>query len=250
MRCLSNSDTRNVDSTESDIIARRLLQALPVLVLATFVVFGLLKLVPGDIADHARRRQRHRRSASRRSAISTASTGRSWCQYGAGCGKAVQGDLSTSLISSEPVLTSIAARFPHTLLIVALAMVVALVIGIPLGIARRQPSGRVLDRRGHDQSPRSASRVPNFWLAMILVALFALRLRLASRPPAPCRSARASAARLHHAILPACALAAGGVAEVSRQLRSVAGRNPVVAAGAHAARQGPERRRRSCGSTA
>ena len=60
------------------VIGGRLLQALPVIVLATFMVFALLKLVPGDIAvtlagDNAPTR------GLPRSATSTASTGRSWC---------------------------------------------------------------------------------------------------------------------------------------------------------------------------
>src|SRR6478672_115039 len=98
------------------VIGSRLVQALPVIVLATFIVFALLKLVPGDVAvtlagDNASDARiaeiRHLYGLDRPFLF----------QYGAWLWKAAHGDLSTSLISSEAVLTSIARCFPHTLLI-------------------------------------------------------------------------------------------------------------------------------------
>src|ERR1700743_157684 len=101
------------------VIGPRLVQAVPVVVLATFIVFALLKLVPGDVAvtlagDNASDARiaeiRHLYGLDRPFHV----------QYGVWLWKAVHGDLSTSLISSESVLTSIARCFPHTLLIVVL----------------------------------------------------------------------------------------------------------------------------------
>jgi peptide/nickel transport system permease protein len=204
-------------SAKSNIIARRLIQAVPVIVLATFIVFALLKLVPGDIAvtlagDNASDARvaeiRHLYGLDRPFLL----------QYGAWLWKALHGDLSTSLISSEAVLTSIERCFPHTLLIVVLAMVMALVIGIPLGVAAASREGSWLD----DAIMTVASlgvAVPNFWLGMLLVALFALDLNWLPATGAVSLSESVRGA-LSHAILPACALAAGGVAEVTRQLRS------------------------------
>ncbi len=61
--------------------------------------------------------------------------------------------------------------------------------------------------------------VPNFWLAMVLIALFALELNwLPATGSASLSQAPVDA--LKHALLPALAIAAGGIAEVSRQLRS------------------------------
>jgi peptide/nickel transport system permease protein len=203
--------------TKRKIIVRRLIQAVPVIMLATFIVFSLLKLVPGDVAvtlagDNASDARiteiRHLYGLDRPFIV----------QYGAWLWKAAQGDLSTSLLSSEPVLTSIMRCFPHTLLIVWLALAMALAIGIPLGVAAASRQGSWVD--GLVMSIASLGvAVPNFWFGMLLVALFALDLNwLPATGAVPLGDSIQGA--LSHAILPACALAAGGVAEVTRQLRS------------------------------
>ena len=199
------------------VIRRRLLQALPVLALATLVVFGLLKLMPGDIAitlagenatDQRIAEIREQYGLNRPFLV----------QYGSWLANAFQGDLSKSLATGEPVATSIARAFPNTLLIVVLAMAVALGLGIPLGLlAASRPDG------WRDRVVTSAASlgiaVPNFWLAMILVAWLALDFGwFPATGAVPLKDSIPLA--LHHAVLPALALAAGGVAEVSRQLRS------------------------------
>ena len=199
------------------VIRRRLLQALPVLVLATFVVFGLLKLMPGDIAitlagENATEQRiqeiRELYGLNRPFLV----------QYGSWLAQAFQGDLSKSLATGEPVAESIARAFPNTLLIVVLAMGVALGLGIPLGmLAASRPDG--LRDRVVTSVASLGIAVPNFWLAMILVAWLALEFGwFPATGAVPLKESFSGA--LHHAILPALALAAGGVAEVSRQLRS------------------------------
>lgn len=198
-------------------IRRRLLQAVPVLVLATFVVFGLLKLMPGDIAiTLAGENATEQRIAEIRTLYGLDRP--FLVQYGSWLAHAVQGDLSKSLATGEQVAVSIARAFPNTLLIVVLAMSVALAIGVPLGmLAASRPDG------ARDRIVTSVASlgiaVPNFWLAMLLVAWFALGTGWFPATGAkPLVEGLGPA--LHHAILPALALAAGGVAEVSRQLRS------------------------------
>lgn len=199
------------------VIRRRLLQAVPVLVLATFVVFGLLKLMPGDIAitlagenatDQRIDEIRELYGLNRPFLM----------QYGSWLLQAVQGNLSVSLATGEPVIESIARAFPNTLLIVVLAMVVALGLGIPLGmLAASRPDG--LRDRIVTSVASLGIAVPNFWLAMLLVSWFALdRSWFPATGAVPFKDSIPEA--LHHAILPALALASGGVAEVSRQLRS------------------------------
>ena len=199
------------------VIRRRLLQALPVLVLATFVVFGLLKLMPGDIAiTLAGESATEQRIEEIRELYGL---NRPFLvQYGSWLAHAFQGDLSASLANGEPVATSIARAFPNTLLIVVLAMTVALGLGIPLGmLAASRPDG--LRDRVVTSVASLGIAVPNFWLAMILVAWLALDWGWFPATGAVPLTESVSGA-LHHAILPALALASGGVAEVSRQLRS------------------------------
>ncbi len=200
-----------------NLLARRLMQALPVLLFATFVVFGLLKLVPGDIAvalagDNA--------SDARLAEIRTLyGLDRPFLvQYGHWLWQAAQFDLSKSLMSGESVIVSIARCLPNTALIVFMALTIALVVGIPLGMLAAAKRNSWID--GFVMTIASLGvAVPNFWLAMVLIAFFALDLNwLPATGSASLTEAPIDA--LRHALLPALAIAAGGIAEVSRQLRS------------------------------
>src|SRR4051794_41647680 len=100
------------------VIGSRLLQALPVILLATFMVFSLLKLVPGDIAvtlagDNAT----DARIAEIRKIYGLDRP--FLVQYGSWLGKAVQGDLSQSLLSREKSANSISPGLSHHPLILA-----------------------------------------------------------------------------------------------------------------------------------
>jgi peptide/nickel transport system permease protein len=199
------------------VIRQRLMQALPVLVLATFVVFGLLKLMPGDIAitlagENATEERIHeiRELYGLNQPFLV--------QYGQWLFNAVQGDLGRSLASGEEVVTSIARSFPNTLLIVAMAISIALLVGVPLGILAASRPDSLVDRAVTAIASLGIA-VPNFWLAMILVSWLALEFwwfpATGSHPfgDDPLKA-------IQHATLPAIALASGGISEVSRQLRS------------------------------
>lgn len=199
------------------LVGRRLLQMAPVVVLATFVVFGLMHLVPGDPAvtlagDYATPQRveeiRKLYGFDRPFLV----------QYGSWLGNALQGDLARSLQASTPVTELIAQRFPNTLLVVVMAMGLSMAIGVPLGILAATRAGSRLD--GAITSVTSLGvALPNFWLAMILVATLSLGLGLFPATGAKPFSQGPMTA-MWHAALPAIALAAGGIAEVTRQLRS------------------------------
>ena len=197
-------------------IGRRLLQAAPVIVFATFIVFGLLKLLPGDVAvtlagdnaTDARIEEIRRIYGLDRPFL---------LQYGAWLAKAAHGDLSQSILSGEQVLVSIARCFPHTLLIVVLALGFALIGGVPLGMLAATRQDKPLDRFVMALASIGIS-VPSFWLGMILVSLFALKWNIFPATGATDFSASPADA-IYHALLPAVALAAGGIAEVARQVR-------------------------------
>jgi peptide/nickel transport system permease protein len=198
------------------VIGSRLLQALPVMLLATFMVFSLLKLVPGDIAvTLAGENATDARIAEIRNLYGLDRP--FLVQYGTWLANAMQGDLSQSLLSGEKVADSIARAFPNTLLIVAIAMVLALITGIPMGIvAAIKPNGSV--DKVVSMLASLGVAIPVFWLAMILVAEISLRLNLLPATGAkPFLTSPWEAMR--HALLPAIAIAAYGMAEVARQLR-------------------------------
>ena len=100
--------------------------------LVTFIVFALLKLVPGDIAvtlagDNAT----DPRIAEIRK--STASTSASSCNMARGCSRPRKETCRVAVLQ-RGVPTSIGRAFPITLLIVVLALLIALIVGIPMGI--------------------------------------------------------------------------------------------------------------------
>ena len=163
-----------ITAAKLSIIGRRLLQTVPVIVLSTFIVFGLLKLVPGDVAvtlagDNAS----EQRITEIREIYGLDRP--FFVQYGKWLWKAAHGDLSNSLVSSEAVLTSIKRCLPHTLLIVALALLLALLVGIPLGIAAASRPGSWIDSFVMAIASLGVA-VPNFWLGMLLGAVFALEM--------------------------------------------------------------------------
>jgi peptide/nickel transport system permease protein len=198
------------------VIGSRLLQALPVMLLATFMVFSLLKLVPGDIAvTLAGENASDARIAEIRKIYGLDRP--FLVQYGSWLAGAMQGDLSQSLLSGEKVATSIARAFPNTLLIVCIALVLALVTGIPMGIvAAIKPNGWV--DKVVSMLASLGVAIPGFWLAMILVAEISLKLNLLPATGAKSFTATPVEA-LRHALLPGIAIAAYGMAEVARQLR-------------------------------
>lgn len=198
-------------------LLRRAVQVVPVAVLATFIVFGLLQLVPGDPAailagDYA--------SAERIAQI-RAQYGFDQpllAQYGAWLLHAARGDFGTSLLSGQAVLPAIAEQMPNTLVVVAGALLLSLLVGVPLGILAATRAGSVVDGAVSTVASLGVA-MPNFWLGMVLVTVFALDLGwLPATGSAPLFTDPLGAVR--HAVLPAVAVSAGGVADVARQVRS------------------------------
>lgn len=199
-----------------DLFWRRLAQVLPVLVFATFVAFSLLKLVPGDIAvtlagdnaTDARIEEIRKLYGLDRSFLA---------QYVNWIGNAIQGDLSKSLLTGELVSVSIARCLPHTALIVVLAMMFSFIIGAPLGVLAASRQGGWVDSLVMSLASLGVA-VPSFWLAMLLISVFSIDMGWFPVTGSVVFSSDPLSA-IHHATLPALALAAGGIAEVSRQLR-------------------------------
>ncbi len=153
----------------------RLLQALPVLVFASVVVFLVIHFVPGDpaltvLGPEARPEQveamRQRMGLDRPLAV----------QYGRWLGRVLQGDLGASVINSYPVWSLVGLKLPATVSLTLGALLVALAIALPLGALAAVRQGRPVDRLAVWFSALGLS-VPSFWLGVLLVLVFSLRLR-------------------------------------------------------------------------
>lgn len=199
------------------LIRRRLAQLVPVLLITTFFAFVLLRLGPTDPAvllAGESPTQAHIEEVRRAFGLDRPLL----LQYASWLWRALHGDLSRSLLSGDPVATTILATFPPTLLIVGLALAVSSVLGSCLGAWAAVTEGSVIDSAITTLTSVGIA-MPYFWVAMLLVSVFSLWLGLFPPTGAVPLSTHPIAA-LHSAVLPAAALAAGGVAEVTRQCRA------------------------------
>lgn len=95
--------------------------------------------------------------------------------------KLVHGDFGTSWQTTQPVLEDLKVRFPATLELVTYGLLVALLIGIPLGIVSAMRRRRFLAKLG-DFYGLVAGALPDFWLALILIYVFYSLLDWVSSP--------------------------------------------------------------------
>jgi peptide/nickel transport system permease protein len=123
---------------------------------------------------------------------------------------AVRGDLGTSLTSGRPVLRELLDRLPATLELAGTATLLAVVLGLPLGLVAALRRNSAVDQLTRGVSLVAAS-VPSFWLAYLLIILFSVKLDLL---PSFGRGG------LDHLILPALALGLGEAAFIARLARA------------------------------
>ena len=97
-------------------------------------------------------------------------------QYGDFLYDAVRGDLGISIRTQNPVIEEIAYRVPNTVKLAAASMVIAIVLGISGGVFSAIYRGTWLDTVGTILSTIGVS-LPGFWLGIMLILLFGVRLR-------------------------------------------------------------------------
>ncbi|MFT3855310.1 MAG: ABC transporter permease [Ilumatobacteraceae bacterium] len=198
-------------------IARRLLSVIPVMFLVSLIAFSLIHLVPGDPAvalagDGATSEQveHMRQQLGLDDALPV--------QYARWLKHAVTGDLGHSLFSAQTVADALWSRLPVTLSLIAGSLLIALCLGIPAGIISAVRRGSWTDRLVNLGAAAGVS-TPNYFIAMLLIIFFVLRLQLLPATgyvglfDSPTEWVR-------HLVLPCIALAAGTTAVVTRQLRS------------------------------
>ena len=96
-------------------------------------------------------------------------------QYGIFLADAVRGDLGNSIVTGRPVTTELLARFPATLELTAFAMLVAILVGVPVGVISAVKQYSLLDKFTSVLALTGIS-MPIFWLAMILIVIFFVNL--------------------------------------------------------------------------
>ena len=158
-----------------ELIVKRLLLAIPTLLLVSIMVFALQKLLPGDPVLAMAGEERDPAVIAQLRAeyhlddpIPT--------QYFSWIGNALKGDLGMSLRTKEPVTSLIASKLPVTLELSLLAMVIALGIGISMGIIAAVRKDTWVDHTTNFVALSGIS-VPHFWLGILLILLFSVHLQ-------------------------------------------------------------------------
>jgi peptide/nickel transport system permease protein len=200
------------------LIRRRLVAVIPVLFLVSFAVFMLIALVPGNPAVTIAGGTSASPAAIAHVRSQLHLNDPLLVQYGRWLGGVVHLNLGRSIITDVPVAHEIGARLPVTLSLVLAAAFVAVVVGVPLGIASGSRPTGALDKGSRMVSSLGIA-VPSFWLAVILVSVFAVHWHLF--PPTGFTRITASPLQWARAIaLPAVALGLLVAASVARQLRA------------------------------
>jgi peptide/nickel transport system permease protein len=148
----------------------------PTVFAASVVLFIAINVVPGSAARSALGVDATPQAIMRFEALNGLNRPLA-VQYADWLGKALRGDLGTSFQNRVPVLPEILKRLPVTLELAILAFLIANLIALPLGAL-----AALRHRRSTDITITSLATVlgsiPNFWLATLLVLVFALRLHL------------------------------------------------------------------------
>ena len=157
-------------------LIRRLLTVIPVLLGVSILVFGFLRLIPGDPAQV----MLGERATPENIARVREQLGFNkpvYEQYLIFIGNALRGDLGRSVLRQEPVMQEIIRRFPATIELALSAILVAIVVGIPAGIISAVRRGSIFDA-GSMLIALTGVSMPVFWLGLMLVFLFSVVLHL------------------------------------------------------------------------
>lgn len=201
-------------------LARRLLQALIVLWIMSFVTYGLLALMPGDPVDLMLAGDPSVTSADIARLRALHGLDRPFLErYGDWLTGAFNGDLGYSRLFGAPVLDVLAPRLLNSLLLMGLAFLVAVSIALPASVAAARRPGSIADRLINLLCFAGIS-VPPFWLALLVILLFAVTLGLFPASGMATIGDGGLGDRAAHLALPVITLAVASIAQYTRHGRA------------------------------
>ena len=155
-------------------VAQRLVVLVPTLLVVSVLIFSLQQLLPGDAALALAGEEQD-------PAVVAAIRAKYHLdrpvpvQYAIWFGKILRGDFGESLRNKIPVRELLASKLPVTVELAVCSMLIALLIGIPAGIVSAARKGTPIDVTANLLALSGLS-VPHFWLGIMLILLFAVRL--------------------------------------------------------------------------
>ncbi|MFD2415147.1 ABC transporter permease [Amycolatopsis pigmentata] len=200
------------------LLAHRIALSVPLVLLVSVVVFALESLVPGDPARTILGQDATTESIA--ALHQQLGLDQPWTErYGNWLSGLLHGDLGTSLFTGGDVVSELNTRLGVTVSLVLCCVIVSAVVGISLGLfsaVRGGPAARVVDVLS-----LAGLALPNFWVAIVLVALFAVKVRLF--PATGYVSLAESPGNwVRSLVLPVIALSLFGVTAVAKQARDSA----------------------------
>ena len=154
-------------------VIRRILQTVPTVLAVVLVIFVLFSIVPGSIVtsmsddSDPQIEERMKKQLGLDDPV--------YMRFGSYIAKLATGDLGTSFRTREPVTTMIAKRMWPTLQLIFAAMTLAVAIGVPLGFVAALKPGGTVDTISMVVAVSGLS-MAKFWLGLLLMYLFALKL--------------------------------------------------------------------------
>ena len=191
-------------------IAKRILWLIPVVVGVTFLIFTIMFFIPGDpvaIMLGSSATQAEIEQAREMLGLNGSYLHRFW-NYASGV--FLRFDLGTSFQYGTSVTADMLTRFPRTFTLAVASMLISVCVGVPLGVIAATHQNTVSDRASMIVAMFGVS-MPSFWLAILLVLLFSMKLGLLPSY---------GIGGLKFYILPAIANSFGGIAGFARQTRS------------------------------
>ena len=204
-------------------ILQRIWQLVPVLVLVSMAVFLIVRLIPGDpvLVMMGVDPEERTRISEAQYQVMQQQLGLDrpiYVQYANWLSRIVQGDMGLSLRSRRPIFEVIFERYPATIYLAVISLVVGVLIALPAGVI-----AAIKQNTGADYAAMGFAlwgiAMPNFWLALMLIVLFSLHLGwlpsigYASPFEAPFRF-------LQHACLPAVVMGTDLAAPLTRYIRA------------------------------
>ena len=155
-------------------IARRLLIAIPTLFLVGFIVFSMIRLIPGDVIIARLGEEGLLSGVAEEEIREELGLNRPFfVQYGVWMGGVFRGDMGESLWFGNPVSTEIARALPVTAELAIFAVIIGLLIAIPIGVLSAARQDSFVDYAGRLFAIIGLS-VPNFWLSTLVILYAAL----------------------------------------------------------------------------
>lgn len=160
-------------------VIKRLLQLIPILLAITFLSFAMMRIAGSDAVEQ---KMENTGSAVSQEVVDAAKRELGLdrpflVQYFVWLGNLLRGDMGTSYISDKPVFSTFISKLPATLLLTVTSILLTVVISIPLGILAAVKQNQFTDYLIRIVSFLGNS-MPNFFVALLLMYLFAIRLNI------------------------------------------------------------------------